>query len=408
MKWCFAFLICTFNSLILFEQGYAQWTSTNGPPGGYVWSLVVNETTLYAGTQHGLFSSTNYGATWNLINSGLPVVEIRSLLVNGANIFAGTWGKGIYLSTNNGESWNPANTGKDDPNTDAFTVIGSNMFAGGPTGAFRSTDNGTSWTAINAGLNSSYLIPYVKSLATDGLYLYAGLIEGGVYRSNDNGKSWTSIKAYNSNDDVPCLFMHGTDLFAVDYQGVSHTSDLGASWTSSRSPGIDTTGVSALAASGSTLFAGTYSGIFRSTNNGIDWIGVSTGLGNIHVFSLCALSKWLFAGTSDSIWQRPLAEIVTKVNSERQEPLSLSCLKQNFPNPFNPTTTIQFSLQKASFVTLKVFNLLGKEVAILLSDHLEAGTHSTQWNAVNIPSGVYFYRLQTGSLFQTKSLVVLK
>jgi hypothetical protein len=84
-------------------------------------------------------------------------------------------------------------------------------------------------------------------------------------------------------------------------------------------------------------------------------------------------------------------------------------LNQNYPNPFNPTTNISFSIPSKSFVSLKVFDLLGREVATLVSEEMLAGNHSRQWNAINIPSGVYFYRLQAGSSYnETKKLILLK
>jgi hypothetical protein len=83
-------------------------------------------------------------------------------------------------------------------------------------------------------------------------------------------------------------------------------------------------------------------------------------------------------------------------------------LNQNFPNPFNPTTTISFSLPKQSFVSLKVFDLLGREAATVVSEEFSAGNYTKQWNAANIPSGVYFYRLRAGSFTETKKLLLLK
>jgi hypothetical protein len=83
-------------------------------------------------------------------------------------------------------------------------------------------------------------------------------------------------------------------------------------------------------------------------------------------------------------------------------------LSQNYPNPFNPATTISFNLPSKSFVSLKVYDALGREVATILSEELSAGTYSRQWNAAGLPSGIYFYRLQTGSFTETKKLVLLK
>ena len=83
-------------------------------------------------------------------------------------------------------------------------------------------------------------------------------------------------------------------------------------------------------------------------------------------------------------------------------------LIQNFPNPFNPTTDISFSIPKRSFVSIKVYDLLGREVAIIVSQELSAGTYTRHWNALNMSSGIYFYRLQAGTFTQTKKLILLK
>lgn len=92
-------------------------------------------------------------------------------------------------------------------------------------------------------------------------------------------------------------------------------------------------------------------------------------------------------------------------------------LHQNYPNPFNPTTTIEFQIPPSSFsekgeqmgfVSLKIYELLGREVATLVSEKLSAGNHTRQWNAAGMSSGVYFYRLQAGAFVETKKLVLLR
>jgi hypothetical protein len=83
-------------------------------------------------------------------------------------------------------------------------------------------------------------------------------------------------------------------------------------------------------------------------------------------------------------------------------------LEQNYPNPFNPSTAISFSLPSKTYVSLKVFDAMGREVATLVLGELSAGSHSRQWNATGMPSGVYFYRISAGSMTGTKKLLLLR
>jgi hypothetical protein len=83
-------------------------------------------------------------------------------------------------------------------------------------------------------------------------------------------------------------------------------------------------------------------------------------------------------------------------------------LDQNYPNPFNPSTTIQFALPARSHVNLSLFNTLGQRVAQLVNEELEAGYHEVQFNAANLSSGVYFYRLQAGDFIQTRRLLLIR
>ena len=83
-------------------------------------------------------------------------------------------------------------------------------------------------------------------------------------------------------------------------------------------------------------------------------------------------------------------------------------LSQNYPNPFNPSTLIRYQVANTGKVRLNVYDVLGREVATLVNDVKPAGSYTVTFNAANVPSGVYFYRLQTASFTETKRLVVLK
>ena len=128
--------------------------------------------------------------------------------------------------------------------------------------------------------------------------------------------------------------------------------------------------------------------------------------------------------TSASLYGRALAQTaVTLIANNVTQPATVTAvdnslvpkeftLLQNYPNPFNPTTTIQYSIEKPSQVTLKVYNVLGNEVATLVSKHQEAGNYSVllgvSKGTASLSSGVYFYILEAGSFVSTKKLILIK
>ena len=97
-------------------------------------------------------------------------------------------------------------------------------------------------------------------------------------------------------------------------------------------------------------------------------------------------------------------EIEIDVNSIPKEYI----LYQNYPNPFNPVTVIKYSIASPSAVQIKVFDILGNKIVTLVNEEKLAGTYELTWNAVNLPSGVYFYQLKAGSFIQTKKMILLK
>lgn len=107
---------------------------------------------------------------------------------------------------------------------------------------------------------------------------------------------------------------------------------------------------------------------------------------------------------SSTSWSGPIA---TDVVASAGLPKEFT-LKQNYPNPFNPSTTIEYHLPGSAFVSLKVYNVLGKEIATLVNEQKSAGIHFARWSAESVPSGVYFVRMQAGSFTQTRRMVVVK
>lgn len=99
---------------------------------------------------------------------------------------------------------------------------------------------------------------------------------------------------------------------------------------------------------------------------------------------------------------------VTGINNIKSELPSSFSLHQNYPNPFNPSTKIKFDLPKGSLVKLMIYDVLGREVAVLVNEKLNPGSYEYEWNAINLPGGVYFYKLKSGNFTETRRMVLVK
>ncbi len=311
----------------------AQWVQTNSPQGFQIQCLAASGTNLFAGDyQDGVFLSTDNGRSWTGVDSGLTNRNVRSLVVMGANLFAGTGG-GVFLSTNNGTSWTQLKSGLTDTCVNALAFYpngtgGTNLFAGTQDGGgiYLSTNNGTTWKAVNSGLlKTAYdasLYISVWSFTTSpngagGRNLFAGT-DNGVYLSTDNGTSWSGVSSgllptgIYQYSIVRSFALVGTALFAETSGGsVYKSTNNGTSWAAADS-GLTNTIVQSLVASGVNIFAGTYGdGVYLSTDDGTSWTAASTGFPSSTVQVLAVSGTDLIAGTlSNAIWSRPLSEMV--------------------------------------------------------------------------------------------------
>lgn len=169
---------------------------------------------LFAGTEVGVYSTTNNGTSWTA--AGLSTSDIRALATNGNEIFAGTYGDGVFYSSNNGGSWTAINTGLTD------TIILSLLHAGGSTvyagtyhGVYKTTNNGNTWAQLNtngAPTNAVYAFVMVGSTIITG-------VDGGVFVSNNGGINWITANTGLTIYDVRALAIQGGNLYAGVGQG---------------------------------------------------------------------------------------------------------------------------------------------------------------------------------------------
>jgi len=303
------------------------WNPTSGPVGTNVWSLAISSAgDLWAGTDGGVFKSTNNGDIWEAKNSGLtsdiigvggqtggtPLL-VRAIAIKNSNgyLFAGTLG-GLFRSVDNGANWVRV---LPDLNIRAVLINSSGtIFAGvegmsSEAGIYVSNDNGATWTQKNEGLWNLF----VRSLAiTSGGTILAGTSGSGVFRSTDNGENWL-IASNSINVSVEAITVTNTGvIYAATNQspniGVLKSTDNGATWAQVNT-GLTDLQVNAIIFNPTTshVFCGTYNqGVFRTTNGGSNWYRFNTGLppivnGNnaVRTFTLNSTGV-MFAGTLGS------------------------------------------------------------------------------------------------------------
>ena len=254
----------------------AQWIQTNGPYGGGVYSFATSGTNLFAGTNGGVYLSTDNGTSWGAVNNGLPGgCYGRALLVSGANLFVGTWGKGIFRSTDNGASWVEAVNGVTNFTVYCFASVNSNLFVGTANGVFRSRDNGANWTWLSSGWVA---FPDVRALSSNNETIFAATWFGKVYRSTNDGIIWTDV-TNGLNGSFTALGSSGTSTFVGNYSGrIYRTTNNGNSWIEVSSGLTLGNPINGFAVIDSIIYAATRAGVYLSTNNGDNWILSSNGL----------------------------------------------------------------------------------------------------------------------------------
>ncbi len=206
--------------------------STGIPEDTVVTAIIAKGSNLFAGTTGGVFLSSDTGRNWSPVNSGLLTfpnlsysLYVSALAVCDSILFVAKAG-GLFLSSDNGTSWKGVNSGLPDTNDEivtAFIVNGANIFAGTyDTGVYRSTNNGTSWTDVNTGFITN---TWVTSFAAKGTNIFSGTVSdlgkpGGVFLSTNNGANWKAVNEGLTDTDIWSLAIIDSNIFAGTDSGV--------------------------------------------------------------------------------------------------------------------------------------------------------------------------------------------
>jgi len=341
-------------------------------------------------------------------------------------------GSYIYMTTNNGSNWNKVLT---------VTGVGARIngiwFRDTETGfaegepiagrwSFWKTNNrGLTWDSAGLYLNGQNYTGFPNNLCgrvnTYNNYLYIGAnytsTETRVLRSSDFGTSWTELN--------PGIYKKLNSIFFVRPERgmiccdncVYYTTNSGNTWNSSVNLPYTPNLVATVTDTYTTFnfYLKTDSVGSQTIYNSWTWSywneGIS-GIRGIRHMQGVNFEIWAVGDSGKIYYRQVLYPHVRKIGNEVPE---IYNLYQNFPNPFNPNTTIRFDLKNSSNVKLIVYNIQGKEITTLVDEKLNIGSYEVDWTASGYPSGVYFYRiaihsdkLQTNEFVDTRKMILVK
>lgn len=403
--------------------------------------------------------TTNGGVNWFAVTSGTTTF-LTSVHATDANTIYACGSSGTLIkSTNGGINWSSQNAGTSNNFRSLYFLDGNTGCVVGDQGTVRRTTNGgVNWFAQSVSVAGPLTSVYLNN-ATNGI-ISIGYLNMAFYRTTNAGVTWVS-QFYGSDNSIRDIDFVGDAGYMCGDNGNFYTTfNGGANW--SRIPmgvtnwmnglsfptektgwsvgtnGIvlkTTTGGANIPTAPTNLvgFAISTSKIFlawfdNSTNeqgfriekrvngsgsftlagttgpnvlNYIDSAGISPG--NMYEYRVAA-----FTGAGVSGYTNIVTVLVTGIEPTGTDIPSTYALYNNYPNPFNPTTKIKFDIPKNDIVNLKVYNMQGQEVGILIQENLSAGRYEIDFNGANLTSGVYFFRLETSSFVDTRKMMLVK
>lgn len=382
---------------------------------------------------------------WNLF--GIVPVRIVKTASTSDNIVYAINSDNVLKTTNNGQSWSFVPSKGLSYISDIKLSPDKALFITSSNIPFKSSNQGKNWSAIAnlPDLNIRYFYP-----RNDSCYFVVTNYYSQLYSTQDNGANWQRVTPVNGQIIYGALAFDYKNqaLFACD-SGLYVSNNLGASWRRTPLPTVNYFSISdMLCNSNNDILTVIGGSIYQSANAGESWEMVNRQIpqGTVrqiatnspgHLFAVNSQGNCYISTDHASAWSLIPGPVINnildlKVSSNgyifactdsflyRSQYSTLAvddnalkfhknyALDQNYPNPFNPSTTISYSLTSAGNVTLKIYDVLGKEVKALVHEYQASGQHKVVFRAADLPSGVYIYTLRAGAFTQSKKLMLLK
>ncbi len=319
--------------------------------------------------------------------------------------YNGTNWEGIILrTTDGGKNWVRQYSGTYPLYGVCFTDANNGTAVGASRKILRTTDGGKNWISQSeATTTTEYFIEVSFTDANIGTVVGE---DGTILRTTDGGNHWLKQTSGTSVGLEGVCFIDTNTGTAVGWGTILKTTDGGNTWINKFSCEYNIYDVNFSDENNGTAIG---NHVLRTTDGGNTWVTQSI-LANNEFHGVCfadALTGWI-VGSNGTILHTTNGGITYVEKEQINETPKDYLLYQNYPNPFNPSTKIQYVLSNKQFVTLKVYDILGKEVTILVNEEKPAGHYQVEFNAASLPSGVYFYRIRAGLFNQVRKMLLIK
>ncbi len=445
----------TFGTILRTTDGGITWAAQNSGTNSHFFDVTFfnSDTGIVVGIVGTIFRTTNGGETWNSQTSGI-IPALFSVDFPDANNGTAVGHTGIILrTTDGGITWIQLPDAPTTLRAVHFVNVNNGIAVGDNGLIMRTTDGGVSWFQQYSGIQINLHGVYFTDINTGTVVGGSNLTGAGIYKTTDSGITWSLQHSIPNEALSDVHFTDSQTGTAVGWSGIIlKTTDDGATWMSQTS-NITNSLVSVFFVNSDIGFAVGGVGTILATIDGgipvelssftasvtgndvtLNWI-TSSELNNrgfeIERFSSSWEKVGFVEGNSTTAQNHSYSFTDHNVSSGkfsyRLKQIDFDgtfqysptvkveigipeqfALFQNYPNPFNPTTTISWQSPVGSHQTLKVYDLFGREVANLVDEYRPAGKYKVDFDASELPSGTYFYRLQSEEFTETKKFMLLK
>lgn len=415
------FLITTLLVLFLNSTGYPQWINQNSGTSESLEDVeFINRYTGWATGFGTILKTTNGGLNWNYQNHPATNKSLYTIHpVNENVLYCVGWFETILKTTNGGENWIPLRNGPFGEGSSYFACYFINENTGWVSGTgykvWKTTNGGQTFDSIF--ISASFIRDMYFKNENDGILCGQG---GNVRKTSDGGLNWLGVDiplgGTLSNFRKISVVNNSICWLAGNDNRLFRSTNFGTNWilldTISQPIGQAQLYCVRFTNENTGWTGGSYGNLWKSTNGGYNWFQEQTNGDQRYFGSLWFYNDsigWGVGGAGKIFHTTTGGQTLVSITSNNGTITNQYVLSQNFPNPFNPETNIQFNIPNTSVITLKIYNSLGKEIKTLVNENLLPGSYEYRLNMQDNTSGLYFYTLSANGIpLLTKKMLLVK